>query len=964
MKKFKTRVSPAQIGKMYVLTGLLLLLLMPAIAFQSTQVSGTVLDAETGEALIGVSILETGTSNGTITDINGKFTLSLSSANASITVSSVGYISQEITSPSGNITINMAIDIDVLSEVVVVGYAEQDRTEVTGAIATLDAKDFNVGVIESPEQLLQAKVAGVRITSSSGEPGAATTLTIRGAGALRSGDNPLYVIDGVPISNESTSPAGGNVAGSALPTTTGATNPLSFLNPNDIATITVLKDASATAIYGSRGANGVVLITTKGATPGSTSLTFSSSLAVSTLANKLDVLTASDYNDNSGVDTDWQDEIFRTAITQNYNLSYAAGTENSSIRASLSAFDQEGIIDGSSLERYTGRINSSILVLDEKLKLNLNLIGSQTRNWSVPRADASDTQGELITNTLGALPTRPVRDGSGNYSSGPTNPVGLLESFNDRTVTNRILSNLFASYEIAAGFNYQANLGVDVSNGRREQELLPSNLEGVNADGTYTVGNVSASNILFEHFLSHNTTWGQHELNSLLGYANQRFSREFDQLSYVGFILPSVSALDNPANAPTQVGLPLNGNTTTKLESVFARVNYTWNGKLNVSASIRADGSSKFAEGNQWGYFPAVAASYNLLSDLGSSSISRLQARAGWGQTGNQNVPGNPTVDEFDFIQISDTEVGLRKVSEGNPDLEWEISNQFNVGVDFGFFDDRLTGSIDYFNKNNEKMILFVASEPPAVSGVWINLPGDIKNSGVEIAFNYDIITDGDFTWSFNANGTFISNEVNLRSGEELITGSISGPSLNGTFVQVVRNGEALGSFLLPTLQGDGSLSESTIMGSGIPDFTYGFGTNARYQNFDLALNFSGVAGNKIYNNTVHFLSNSGNNVTQEIADETRDIPSGPSDFFLEDGGFLRLNNASLGYSPTLDGNGLIKNLRVFVTGQNLFVITDYTGYDPEVNTPKAQNGILSYGIDFGAYPRARTFLFGFNASF
>ena len=962
MKKVLMKVNTAV--RLLFMSILLMLAVPDQVFSQSSQISGKVVDEESGEALLGVSILEEGTSNGTITDINGEFVLNLTNASATLVVSYVGYESQTIKASGSTLTIRLREDITLLGQVVVVGYAEQERTEVTGAIAKLESKDFNRGIIESPEQLLQSKIAGVRITSSSGEPGAPITLTIRGAGALRSGDSPLYVIDNVPISNASTSPAGGNLAGSALPTTSGVSNPLSFLNADDIETITVLKDASATAIYGSRGANGVGLITTKQGQAGKPTLSFNSSIGISNVANKLDVLTSSDIGDNSGVDTDWQDEIFQTGITENYNLAFSAGSTNSSIRASASILEQEGVIRGSSLDRYTARVNSSTLVLNDKLKLNLNLIGSQTRNFRVPRADAADTQGELITNTLGALPNRTVRDASGAFSSGPTNPVGLLESFTDRTITNRFLTNFSASYEIIEGLNYQANFGADISDGRREQELRPNNLEGVAADGTYAVGDVSSTNILFEHYLSYSKNWSNNKIDALLGYANQRFSRESEQLSYVGFTLPNISAIDNPANVPTQVGLPLGSNTTTRLESVFARVNYSYNEQLNVSASIRADGSSKFADGNQWGYFPAVAASYNFINDPSSSAISRLQGRIGWGQTRNQNVPGNPTVDEFDFVQISNTEVGLRKVSEGNPDLEWEISNQFNIGVNYGFFGDRLTGSLDYFSKTNERMILFVASEPPAVSGQWINLPGDISNSGIELGINYQAVKSADFNLVFDANATFISNEVNLRDGEELITGAISGPSLGGTFVQVVRTGEALGSFLLPTLQSDGSLGENTIQGTGIPDFTYGFNIYAEYKNFDFSTNLAGVAGNKIYNNTAHFLNNAGNNVTQEIADETRTIPSSPSDFFLEDGGFLRLNNLTLGYSPNIQSNNYIKSVRFYVTGQNLFVITDYSGYDPEVNTPRAQNGILSYGIDFGTYPRARTFIFGVNVKF
>ncbi len=961
--------KPPRCNKVLLVTISLLLLTISSYAspFQGIQITGTVLDKKLNSPLVGVTIIEKGTSNGAVTDFDGKFSLVVTDANSILEFSYVGFETQSVTVGSQtDFTIYLEESAVGLEQIIIVGYAEQKRVDVTGAISSIKAEEFNQGIVDAPEYLLQAKIPGVRVTSSSGEPGAATTLTIRGAGSLRSGDSPLYVIDGVPISNEATSPGSGNLSGSAIPTTAGSSNPLSFLNPSDIATVDVLKDASATAIYGSRGANGVVLITTKKGKSGKSKIDYNTYVGFSAIANELDVLTASNFNDTSGVDTDWQDEIYRTAISQNHNISYGTGNDRSSLRVSLGLLDQEGIIDRNKLKRYTGRVNSSVYALNEnRMKLDFNLIASQTQNYSIPRADAADTSGELITNTLGALPTRPVFDQSGNFSSGPTNPVGLLNSWNDETITNRVLGNLSASYKILSNLKYQINFGVDLSNSKREQELIPNNLEGVAVDGTYSVADVQASNVLFENFATYNFDKDDHNFNFLVGYAYQEFSIEQNRSTYIGFILPNVSALDDPTNAPFLSGLPQGDNNTTTLESVFARVNYAFGNRLDVTASIRADGTSKFADGNKWGYFPAFAASYNLINPENSSKINYLKTRVGWGQTGNQNVPGNPTEDAFEFVQISETEVGLTKVAEGNPDLEWEVSNQFNVGVDFSMFDNRLYGNLDYFNKTNKKLILFVASEPPAVSGEWINLPGDIKNSGVELALGYKIIEQEDFNWSFDVNGTFISNDISLREGEEFVTGAISGPSLNGSFVQVIRDGEELGSFLLPTANPDGTVSEEkTIQGSGIPDFTYGFSTTANYKSLDFSLNFSGVAGNKIYNNTAHFLNNAGNNITRELAEETNQIPTGASDYFLEDGGFLRLNNATLGYTVNTSKVNFLEKLRLYITGQNIFVITKYEGYDPEVNTPTATNGILSYGVDFAAYPRARTFLIGLNASF
>jgi len=926
-------------------------------------ITGVVLEKKTQTPAVGATIVEKGTNNGAVTDFDGKFTIDVVSPNAILEVSYLGFATVTISvSGKDNLVIEIEEEQSLLNEVVIVGYGARKKTDVTGAISSIKAESFNQGVMNAPEELLQAKIPGVRVTPSSGEPGAPTTVTIRGAGALRSGDRPLYVVDGIPISNENTSPAGIDVLGANIPATSSALNPIGFLNPSDIASMDVLKDASATAIYGSRGANGVILITTKRAKRGKAEINFDAFTGFASVANKLDLGTAADFGGGS-VDTDWQDEVYRSAVTNNYNLNYSAGGEKASILVSLGILDQEGIIKRNDFTRYTARLNTSFLPFkDNKLKIDFNLIFSRTEKNGVPTSNSADTTGELITNTIGALPTRSVLDSNGDFSSGRTNPVGLLESYNDIDLNNRLLSALTSTYRFNTNLSYQVNLAADISNANRQQELLPNNLEGVANNGIYGESILDSRMLLFEHFLSYKFKKDDHDFNFLVGHAFQNFKREGSSRDFIGYVLP-ISAIDNPANVTTPRNLPEAINTSSSLESFFGRVNYAYGERLDLTASLRADGSSKFADGNKWGVFPAIAASYSLITPNDDKGINSLKARIGWGQTGNQSVPGNPTQDTFAFDQSSGS-IGLIPVSEGNPDLEWEISNQFNVGIDFSLLDNRLYGTVDYFNKVNEKSMLFVAKEPPAVTSEWINLPGDITNSGVEVLLGYDIANKEDFSWNISVNGTYITNEVNLGDDQQFLTGALYGPGLNGSFVQVVTSGEQLGSFLLPTANADGTTGEAIIQGSGIPNFIYGINTSLNYKNWDFSMNFSGAGGNKIYNNTAQFVRNAGENVPVNILNETNTIPDGASDYYLEDGDFLRLANTTLGYNFNMPNNNFLSKLRVYLTGQNLFTITDYSGYDPEVNTSNVQGGILSYGIDFASYPRARTLILGLNASF
>ncbi len=925
------------------------------LAQAQTTVSGTV-TGDDGEGMPGASILIKGTNNGVTTEVDGSFSIQVQDAqNDVLVISFVGFLSQEVALNGRTaIDVQLVADLVSLEDVVVVGYAAKKRTEVTGSIATLKADNFNVGVISSPEQLLQAKIPGVRITSASGEPGAAVNVTIRGAGSLRSGNSPLYVIDGMPLSNEPITPGSSNVVGSNAGNTAGAKNPLNFLNPDDIESIDVLKDASATAIYGSRGSNGVILITTKRGRAQEATVTYSTYVGTSSLANKIDL---------EGAGTDWQDEITQNGTTFNHNLGISGGSDNATYRASLSYMDQEGIIQKSALERYTGRINATVYALpDKRLQLNINLLASHVEDNGVPRSDVSDTDGELITNALAADPGRDVRDANGEFTPGPTNPVGFLDAWNDITKTDRILANLSASYEIIDGLKYQINLGLDRSNALREQELMPNNLEGININnGSYSNAAIDASNVLVENFMTYDKTiGGNDEIGVLVGHAYQEFNVNSSFFALSNYQIPTISAIDDPGNAQDLIGgtNPDGTRERNKLESVFARVNYNIDDKLLLTASVRADGSSRFGDNNRWGTFPAFAAAYRLSEAISVGPLSDLKVRAGWGQTGNQEIPNKATQETFEVTQN-----GIVRVREANPDLKWEVSNQLNIGVDFEIEGRKLYGSLDYFNRVNEDPLLLVDSEPPAVSQVWVNLPGKIKNNGIEIYLGSELIRNDNITWNIDFNGTFTSNEVEFPDGREIFTGVLSGRSINGTLTQIIRDGEEIGTFFLPTDQGDGTASEREIQGSGIPNFVYGFNSYLTVKNFDISMNFSGVAGNQIYNATDNFLANFGGNISNRIASASA-IPAGASSFFLEDGDFLRLNNLTVGYNLPTGNIDWLRQARIYVSGQNLFVITDYTGYDPEVNTPATVGDNLSYGIDFAAYPRARTFLFGLNVTF
>lgn len=1009
-----------------------LFVLLGSAAWAQRTVKGKVTDAETGEGLIGASVTVVGTTRGAITDLDGNYSVEVPQGSTQLRFAYTGYAEMTIELGASNIQDVAMKPGTALDEVVVVGYGSQKKRDVTGAVGSVSSENFNKGVNVVPEQLIQGKVAGVNITTASGEPGAGVDIQIRGAGSIRSGNQPLYVIDGVPITSANSN-AGGvdNDFG-----TTSAKNPLSFLNPEDIETIDILKDASATAIYGARGANGVVLITTKKGSAGRSTAEYSGYYGISNLARKIDVLDAAAITRATdaiyaelgtpnttiepqfrqlGINTDWQDEIFRTAGTQNHNLSLSGGAGKGTYFASLNLFDQDGLVLKNNLRRYTGRFNFSQKALNDRLKFDLNLTASQVRDNSIPLSNNSGFRGDVFINAIRLNPTYPVyqldangntvTDANGNpiYYEPPgdsnINPRQFLDIFDDKSQQNRILGNLTTSFEILPGLTFRNNFGIDNATTDRAVTIVPNPI-GYLPTGQYSKINRNVYSKLMENYLTYNFVKGDHDVSLLAGHAYQYFFERQSTFTVRNLTNTAIDPINNPNVGTDYSSRPPSGSAqANELQSFFGRVTYGLkDGRYQLTATLRADGSTRFGEDNKYGYFPSFAAGWRISDESFMSGIDKLdnlKLRVGWGQTGIQEVPNKITQGSFSqgtgdgaWLDGSNITPGITLTRTPNEALQWETSTQTNIGLDFGWNNGRITGTINYFNRVSTNTLLEIPSKAASPTPrVWLNLPGDIVNSGVELELGYTPIRNNKFSWTVNGNCAFINNTVRDMPFSRINTGELHGQGLTGAFSQVIRNDEAVGSFFLwewegldengvnqfRDVNGDGAITDAdkVIVGTALPNFTWGLVNSFSYGKFDFSIFFNGVHGNKVYNNTYNAtftrtgLSSGTNATTTETnsAESIQNTPT-PSTRYLEDGSFIRLNNATLGYNLKFAATSWFKSVRVYVTGQNLALFTDYKGYDPEVNINKSLNGVTSYGIDYSAYPRARTFMFGLNASF
>ena len=989
-------------------------------AFAQRTVTGVVKDSDNGETLVGASVVVTGTTKGTLTDLDGKYELQVPADAASLTFSYTGY--SNLTIPLGS---SKVIDAamkggSILEAVTVVGYGSVKKKDATGAVNTITDKDFNRGVINSPEQLMQGRVAGVQVSQASGEPGGGINVRIRGTSSVRSGNNPLFVVDGVPLAGDETSAGGGNTSlGSST-----AKNPLNFMNPDDIASIDILKDASATAIYGSRGANGVVLITTKSGKSGKGTLDYGVSFGQSQITKKYDLLSASEYRaatkseaKDFGGNTDWQDQIFRKGITQQHNLAFGTGDATGSYRFSLGYLNQDGIVRNSNVTRYNARFNADRRFLDNKLKIGVQATVANNADKGVPISDNGGFEGDLLGGVLKSNPTLPAygsyKTGSGvdrktvqlgidtppQLGTSELSPEALLLYSRDRTNTLRTLGNISGEYQLTDALSFKTVVGFDRSASSRKVAYSPLLLvAGLFGSGRLITQDISVNNSLLESYFNYNKKFGSVGVQGLLGYSYQRFDRAGNGMIYVGFRENNLDLIvNNVSSVDAKLGkiAPINSfNTIDELQSYFGRVNFNINEKYVVTATLRADGSTKFGPGKKYGYFPSFAAKWRLIEEnfIPKNIFSDLGLRVGYGVTGNQEIPhnlydsrnryGNWSIDNDRNVNGG----GFNNVAFNNPDLQWETTSATNIGLDFGFMNNRVSGSIDVYDKNTTKLLIQVTSAQPALAPfIWKNLDAIVNNRGIELGLNVVAVSNKDFKWEINGNIAHNKNVVKNFTGL-INTGEINGQGLTGAFAQRIAQGQPLFAFFLREFGGydkdgvslypNGDFQQFLSGGGGgqskspLPTLTGAINSNVRYKGFDASISFNGVAGNYIYSNTAnaYFTKGAfanGRNVTKDVPSSLEGPLNAPdvSTRFLESGAFMRLQNLSLGYNVKLNTTK-ISSLRFVVTGQNLLTFTKYTGQDPEVSTNKAINGVPSFGIDYTAYPRARTLTVGANISF
>jgi TonB-linked SusC/RagA family outer membrane protein len=969
----------------------------PAFSQTGKTIKGTVTD-EKNEPLPGVSVVVAGTTVGVMTDVKGNYSLNVSGESAVLKFTSIGYTSKEVkVGTNTTINVNMLPDAKQLKDVVVIGYGTSSKKDVTGAITSVKAEDFNAGVLTTPAELLQGKVAGLNITKS-GDPNKQPATILRGPSTFREGaaQEPFYVIDGVP----------------------GAS--IDLLAPADIESIDVLKDASSTAIYGSRASNGVIIVTTKKSKTGQTRLSYSAYGAMEKVSKTIDMLNADELRkyladngvaplakplDDDGSNTNWQDLALKTSYSQNHNLSYGGAGTNSDYGASVNYYKNNGVLKNTDLERtvFKGYINQRFF--DDRLKLGLTLTNSVTK-----KNDVFQTQ--VLPGILFYLPTVSPYNPDGSYKenltrtgSGPLNPLSLIDNNFTRTENNKTLVNGIVQLDILKGLRFTLS-----GSTQKDQNNINSYLNSKSglAIGANGVANRSAFNSTInvaEAYLNYDRDFGLHSIKLLGGYSYQQertndgfgvqtqgFSN--DNLTYNNLFL------SNPTNL-SQIQFNQNYISTLRLISYYGRVQYKYNDKYLLQASLREDGSSAFGLNERHGYFPAVSAGWRIIGEKFMESlpvISDLKLRAGYGVSGNslgfdaftaQLIYGIPP-GGGKFLSNGNITNPIGPVRNDNPDLKWESTSTTNIGLDFGLLNNRLTGSVDYYIKKTSDLIYtYQVSTTQYFYPFFTTNVGRIKNSGIEVVLNAVPVKSQSFTWRTSFNVSHNKNVVESLSNDKFAinfiqTAQLGGKGQSSLSSQIIQPGYAVGTYNLWHYVGknengvstyqkaDGSITASQplstdqrIAGSAQPKFIYGWSNTFLYKNFDFNFLVRGVTGNKILNGTLASLNNPADSKFQNIprftlGESFKDINAYlMSDRYLESGAYLRLDNATLGYTirPNLK---TIKSVRLYLSGNNIFIITNYRGIDPEINI-----GGLTPGIDNkDFYPKTRTLSVGITASF
>lgn len=993
----------------------LLIMIGPLAYSQSLTVSGTVTD-ETGAPLPGATVVVSGTTNGTQTDFDGNYTISDVSSNATLVVSYIGYLRQQIpVNGRTSINVSLAEDLQALDEVVVVAYGSQSRSEVTGAISTVGAEEISALPVATADQALQGRAAGVTVTNS-GAPGVAPVVRIRGVGSPNGGD-PLVVIDGVISSG------------------------LGSINPNDIESINVLKDAATAAAYGSQAANGVIVVTTKQGKAGKTEVTFNTYTGVQFTTERFDLLNTEQYLtfieeafgtvpttplSSSGNNTDWQDAIFQTGLMQNYDIGMAGGNENSNFRASVGMLKQEGTIIETGYNRYNTRLNSNFNVND-KFKVGQTL--AVTFRDFTPEVNGNNTNRSLIEHAIKSAPYLPIYnpDNPGGFQ-GPTsaldgqdaeNPVRIQKNGSRGTKGTEIFGSLFGEYELLKGLKIRSQFGLEYSYSNFDS-FTPafdddSNGQSTHAQ-TFAAITKNASNFrrfLYTNSLNYNVSInGVHNLDVLALI-------EKNEAVFNATNTSSQNAVTNDItqHGPDQVVATSNTDEVDKI-GYLARLNYNYDNKYLLSGSIRRDGSSRFGPNTKWGTFPSVSAGWNIAREnfMEDSDLNILKLRASWGTTGFDGIPNYrfaTTLNPNWIYVINGGQVGgTSPAGIPNPDVAWEEREMLNVGLDLGLFDNKFTGAIEYYNNKSNDLLINLPL-PGSLGSLASTVPtniGDAEVKGFEVSLGYNDY-EGDFTWSANLNFSTAKTEM-LNKGTEgidqqstfegsIVNGLEAGAPIfafygyqtdgiyqNQAEVEAVLGTEQTaiqpGDIRFVDQNGDGEINNDDLvqLGQPNPEFTYGFNLDANYKNWDFNLFINGAAGHEIYNTNIYDLEGMPRTFNAGVAVLDRWTPTNPSnsiprafdgnngintassDRYIESGDFTRLKNVTLGY--TLGDNSILSEyfsrLRIYISGQNLLTFTDYSGLDPEVGNATTNNS--EFGVDRGKYPQPKSVLLGLQVTF
>ena len=1014
-----------------------ILVLATGTAYAQNVITGRVIDAQTGDPLIGASVIVKTDKQGVITDVDGKFSLSTKKEfPLTLHLDFVGYrgLDVDVYDNAEAIEIQLQENYRFTDEVVVIGYGQQKRSDLTGSLVSLKQDDFNKGVVSSVDQLLQGTTPGLRIQQASSEPGGGVNVRIRGNSSINAGSSPLYVIDGVPIDNSSTLSATTGQAGTTTVNT--AKNPLNALAPADIESVQVLKDASATAIYGSRAANGVILIQTKKGVLGRAKVDYSFEAGWQKAAKKIDVLSAQDYiavqNDLAlqrgekppftdedvariGSGTDWQDEILQTAFVQSHNLSISGGTDAIKYYISGNYLNQDGIVKKTGTEKFGARINLNGK-LSSKSEIGFNLNTSRIEDSNFVDGVGLNEAGGPVNTALLYDPTEWPYDEKGNLTQSPyltiNNPLITIEGVSNRTVNTRSLGNFFYQYTPIKDLKLKLSLGADLQNVRRDIYNASITLRGSARNGLADITALERSDYVSELTADYTRQLTkQLSLNALVGSTYQHFlTRNFG--AGVGDF-PSDDLQTNNLSLGNASSASLRSNKqSNSLLSYIARANLNYGDRYLLTASIRADGSSRFGENNRFGYFPSFAFGWNLNNEkFVSDFFENLKLRASYGLTGNQDIGNYQSVRTYStggtFVSGSSFSVGVAPSRIANPDLKWETTAQFNVGLDVAIFKGRLTGSFDYFIKNTRDML--IAQPLPLSTGyasIYRNL-GSLRNSGIELLLNGTLIDSKNLHWDASLSLATLKNKVtDLGDVTKILTGYLSNGG-NSVIIEegspafsyygynvigIFQTDEEVRNSAQPTSQPgypifedvnkDGRIDadDQKILGDPYPDLTYGFHNNVRWQRLSLSFLIQGQIGGETLNGNIIeslYPTNDRRNLLSETAinrwtadSPSTTWPSGVKSFnygggavnslAIQSATYLRLKFVQLSYDLPVRRNPVITGASVYVNAQNLFTISDYLGYDPEASS----YGTGSAHIDLNSYPLARTISFGINLSF